>query len=144
MNAVRTNIALRIVATAVMLCAWVVLSNHCALSAVFAVKSASVATVEPGCCKNQPQPGDHDGSCPQLPQGCCKTLKVAMPDAMKIAHASLALVDPNVAAWIVDFTVLLTGECSAATDPGPPPDVPGFAWLVLNQSLLSHAPPSIE
>ena len=141
MNVIRTNFAFRVATVTVAFFAWVMLSNHCALSTAFAVKSSPSAPAEPSCCKNQPKPADGDGPCPQMPQGCCKTLKVAMPDGAKIPQEFVVLVLPVVAEWLVTFTIALPEENRAAPDNGPPPDSPTFAELVLNRSLLSHAPP---
>ena len=141
LKTVCTNVALRTATAIVALFAWMVLSNHCALALMFPVKSSPIAAAEPSCCKGQPRPADGDAPCPQMPQGCCKTLKVAMPDAAKIPQATLTPILPVVAEWFAALALAMPEKRSAITATGPPPDSPTFVELVLNRSLLSHAPP---
>lgn len=138
LNKFHTNVALRTATAMVVLFAWVVLSNHCALALMFPVKSSAVAVAEASCCKGQPEPADGDGPCPQMPQGCCKSLKVTMPDAAKIPLATVA----PVILFFSAFVLVVLAESSPQISGGPPPDSPTFAELVLNRSLLSHAPPA--
>ena len=126
MNALRTSFALRAATVVVAFFAWVVLSNHCALSAAFTVKSSPTAAEEPSCCK-QSKPADEDAPCPQMPQGCCKTLKVAMPDGAKVPQASSLGVVALPIEWPAAFTLALPEPCAAAAATDPPPDSPTFA-----------------
>jgi hypothetical protein len=136
-NSLRTNLALRAVATIVALFAWLVLSNHCALASHFPAPSSA----ESSCCKGHAAPADGNVPCPQFPDGCCKSLKIAMPDSAKIPHATATQLLPIVAEFLVIFALPLPLEVSALAVDGRPPDSPTFAELVLNRSLLSHAPP---
>lgn len=141
MNNIRTSFAVRAFATIVAFFAWVVLSNHCALSAALAHKPAPSANAESSCCKNKPKPADGNAPCPQMPQGCCKTLKVAVPDDAKIPQAAVETFVPVFAEVLAIFAHAQIAKSTSAHDNGPPPDSPTFAELVLNRSLLSHAPP---
>jgi hypothetical protein len=142
-NIIRTSFALRTFAALAAFFAWVVLSNHCALAALLAKLESPAAAAEPSCCKNQPKPADGNGQCPQLPQGCCAKLKIAMPDAAKVPQAVVAAFVPIFAEVLAVIAYTHDAESTAAPATGPPPDVPAFAELVLNRSLLSHAPPAL-
>ena len=139
MNAVRANFALRVATVIVAFFAWLVISNHCALAEMLAVKTAPVSTEERGCCNHHPAPAKDEKPCPPIQQGCCKSLSVVVPDGAKLP-VSLEVVALPVK-WLVVFTLALPKEHRAAPDTGPPPDVPNFVELVLHRSLRSHAPP---
>jgi hypothetical protein len=140
-TAIRTNFALRVATVTVAFFAWMVLSNHCALAEILAMKTAPVPTEERGCCKHHHAPVKNEKPAPPIQQGCCTSLTVIVPDGAKLPVASL----PEVVALPVERLVVLTlappEESSAAPETGPPPDVPGFVELVLHRSLRSHAPP---
>ncbi len=141
MNALRTSFALRAATVTVAFFAWLVLSNHCALAEMLAVKTAPVTAEEGGCCHQNSAPQQHDEKpCPTMPQGCCKSLTVVVPDGAKVPVASLESFTLPVE-WMLVFTVALPEPLDATPATGPPPDSPTFAELVLNRSLLSHAPP---
>ena len=140
MNAIRTNRLLRITIVTMALFGWFVLSNHCALAESLARQARAQA--EGGSCCHQSPGSKHDEKpCPQMPQGCCKTLKVAMPDGGKLPSAATADIAPVVVEIFHALTLAADAEIAAAPDIGPPPDSPTFAELVLHRSLRSHAPP---
>ncbi len=140
MNAIRTNRLLRIAIVTMALFGWLVLSNHCALAESLAPHARAHA--ESGSCCHQSPGSKHDEKpCPQMPQGCCKTLKVAMPDGAKLPLAATADIALVVVEIFHALTLAADAEIAAAPATGPPPDVPSFAELVLHQSLRSHAPP---
>ena len=141
MNAVRTNFALRVATVTVAFFAWVVLSNHCGLAEMLAVKTAPVSTEEHGCCNHHPAPPKDERPSPPIQQGCCKSLTVVVPDGAKLPMASLLEVIALPVEWVLVLTHALPEESRAAPATGPPPDVPGFIELVLHRSLRSHAPP---
>ena len=141
-NAVRTNFALRIATVTLAFFAWLVLSNHCALAEMLAVKTAPVSTEDRGCCNHHPAPAQDQKPRPPMQQECCKSLTVVMPCDAKLPVASwLEIVAPPVE-WLSVVILTLPLASSAAPETGPPPDVPGFTELVLHRSLRSHAPPS--
>lgn len=76
-----------------------------------------------------------------MPQGCCKTLKVAVPDDSKVPQVVVAAFVPVFAEVLTLFAHAHVSGSTTTHDNGPPPDSPTFAELVLNRSLLSHAPP---
>lgn len=141
MNAVRTNFALRVATVTVAFFAWLVLSNHCALAEMLAVRTAPVSAEEFGCCSHHPAPAKDRKPCPPMRQGCCKSLTIVVSDGVKLPAAT-ALENVAVAVeWLPAFTLAVPEENGAEPDTGPPPDVPGFVELVLHRSLRSHAPP---
>ncbi len=141
MNAIRTNSALRAATVTVAFFAWLVLSNHCALAEMLTAKTARIAAEESGGCHHNSAPQQHDEKpCPTMPQGCCKSLTVVVPDGTKVPTVSLESFTLPVE-WMLVFTVALPEPLDATPVTGPPPDSPTFAELVLNRSLLSHAPP---
>jgi hypothetical protein len=121
---------------AVAICSWFAISNHCA----FAALATKTDAASHGCPfhskpKEKPSAGAQ----------CCKILRAVTPVATK--------------SWARDDTKLseadayrgecaLTSACSQPTlvplflDTGPP-RVRSFAELILQRSLLAHAPPSL-
>jgi hypothetical protein len=119
----------------VMLAAWFALSNHCALLAL-----QHVAQAEHQCCHtslpgSSEPPGSHEGV-------CCKTLRaVPLESAVKPANPQTA--DELFAtAWVpsshAGVEAYFAGVVVEAT--GPPRSL-SFAEVVLQRSVLSHAPP---
>jgi hypothetical protein len=119
-----------------MLLGYSVLANHCAL-AMYAAKHAVSASAS--CCAHKTTPTPDPQPCHEMPGGCCKTLKVTTPDAAKAPLPDFALVLPDFTASFSQPPVSLLPAAIPST--GPPPDFPSFVELVLNRSLLSHAPP---
>ena len=140
-NAVRTNFVLRLVTVIVAFFAWLVISNHCALAEMLAVKTAPVSKEERGCCHHHSAPAKDEKPRAPMQQECCKSLTVLVPDGAKLPMASLLEVIALPVEWVLVLTHALPEENRPAPDTGPPPDVPGFAELVLHRSLRSHAPP---
>jgi hypothetical protein len=125
------------------LLAWIVLSNHCAFAQAFGPRTTIGAEVEErGCCPGSDGSQDDQVPCPQMPQGCCKSLKVTTPEMAKVPAVSAAgeLLPVHLESLETPAPCLNPGN-AASFDTGPPCDVPTFAELVLNRSLLSHAPP---
>ena len=141
MNAVRTNFAFRVATVTVAFFAWLVLSNHCALAEMLAVRTAPVSAEKSGCCNHHPTPAKDGKPCPPLQQGCCKSLTIVVPDGVKLPTATALEIVSLPVEWLLAFTIALPEEKRDALDTGPPPDVPGFIELVLHRSLRSHAPP---
>ena len=131
----------RLLLVAAMLLPWLVLSNHCALAEMLAVKTVPASTEEHGCCNHHPAPAKDEKPCPPIQQGCCKSLTVIVPDGAKLPIAASLEVTALPVEWLVVLALALPAEISTAPETGPPPDVPGFAELVLHRSLRSHAPP---
>ena len=142
MKTIRSQHFTRILVGVVTLLGWIALSNHCALAGMLGDmrKAAHAAGESPCCHKKVPVPGK-EAPCQQMPQGCCKTLSVVTPDGAKLPDKAQA----DIVKAPLDFhsvvLILPPEKISAAPETSPPPDSPTFAELVLQRSLLSHAPP---
>lgn len=118
---------------------WALLSQRCGLSQLLKAKQAMA--VEHECCqKNNSQPDNTpiDGS---RTAECCKVLNVLMPDTVKLPDGDVAAQVFDPVEWFVVLSLALSDEGRVCPAFGLPPDVPAFAELVLQRSLLSHAPP---
>ncbi len=126
---------LRAACAMVMLLSWLVLSNHCALGDVS--KDPRAAQMHSACCGNQQPAGEpHDSA----PQECCKSLNV-----LPAVTAKIAVTTPPI---LVDLAALFAAAAVEVEAPrllewmdSGPPRASSFAEIVLQQSLLSHAPP---
>jgi hypothetical protein len=117
--------------------AWLAVSNHCVLAAV---DGSTAMTAAPSC------HGTQDGRAPtkQKKAGdveCCKVLRATLPTLAK------NLMPPNASALAIPayFTALfslteLPPLRPLELDTGPPASI-SFAEVVLQRSLLVHAPP---
>ncbi len=124
----------RSVIVAVMIAAWFVAFDHCALASVFIHPPVAAPGVEH--CAGHSQPEKKQS---QLP--CCKSL-VATAAPAKISagyDTNLFAVQPYPA---VEFALVFShlDAPSAELDTGPP-GLRTFAESVLQRSLLAHAPP---
>ena len=116
--------------------AWIFASNHCALAVV---ESLAKAASEHVCCHS-------DKDAPQLPgysTQCCKALAAPVPNAIAAPAVHLQELQP---AWLQAARAEASAEAPILavgfpTDTGPPRGVLSFALLILNRSLLAHAPP---
>jgi len=137
MTAVRQARWFAAMVTLVAVAAWLVASNHCA----FATIAAHSAKTTHACCHDED--AQHDRSMPTLPQSmeCCDTLKAFVPVQAVAPAASLYELQP---AWIEsEILPNLAAAQSLVIAPatGPPPRAETFVEVVLNRSLLAHAPP---
>ena len=126
--------ALRRFATLLLLAAWFVASNHCALGLM---QGARVAKDHAGCCSHEKQ--QHAPV-----KECCKRLQGLLPTAEKFAAVPPT---PGFAPeWLALFEKMYAGPVgktdAAWFETGPPRETRSFAELVLQRSLRSHAPPS--
>lgn len=119
---------------AIAIFAWIAISNHCAFSAI-----ATTAKAAESACpfhSKPPQPK-------QQPVGiqCCKILRAVVPNAAK----SWARNDSGF--HNVDLPCEAFGGIPDPHNPSPllldtgPPEARTFAELILQRSLLAHAPP---
>jgi hypothetical protein len=131
----RTSI--RCAGVAIAICSWFAISNHCMFAAVM-TKTDSLQTE----CPFHSTPAQKNQKPSQLQ--CCKILRAvvftqtkswARDDAksfdvdLRVEEFALAAPSPNVhASWSLD-----TG----------PPGARSFAELILQRSLLVHAPPAV-
>jgi len=117
------------------ICSWFAISNHCAIAAL-ATKTDPVSTECPFHSKPTKQEKQSTGV------QCCKTLRAVVPAISKSwmrDDANFSGVDlrPEERAGTEYFRTALT---PLSLDTGPP-DAHSFAELVLQRSLLAHAPP---
>jgi hypothetical protein len=113
--------------------AWFFAANHCALAAV---ESLGKQNAEHACCHSD------QGTTEPFPTQCCKALAAPVPQATVAPAVHLDELQP---AWIQASRVQVAAEISmvVAFDTGPPRRSTSFAVLVLNRSLLAHAPPGL-
>jgi hypothetical protein len=117
---------------------WVTISNHCALAAFASERSPS----QTDCCPHHADPAKQQKQ-PDV-QPCCRILRaiVAHPAknptcrAIDIPRADLA------SAELIIFAPPKISVKPNALDTGPPGAF-SFAELILQRSILSHAPPSL-
>jgi hypothetical protein len=140
--------SVRCAGVAIAICSWIAVSNHCAF--------AAVATTGAGCQPVSPHRQDADATqCPfhskpakQKPDPsqlqCCKTLRAVVlaqtktwaRDDAKFFHVDLCVEEFA----LVEF--LPNAQASSSLDTGPP-GARSFAELILQRSLLAHAPPIV-
>ena len=128
---------LRAFVVAVLMTAWLVASNHCAFGLMKpAARTAEAHAVCHNCqslpIKQQPAPGGD--------RECCKALRGLPADSAKVD----VKYDASLFA-LLDFAVMSEPAAQApqttrALDTGPPHSL-SFAELILQRSLLAHAPP---
>lgn len=124
-----------------LLAAWLTLSNHCALAALGQGTASDKSAALRKCCAGKVPAGEETP--PAAPGGmCCKSLRVLPTDTpVKLVQAQ-----ENVLLFELIWTALceapavrlVVGEVARATGP---PRAESFAEMVLQRSLLSHAPP---
>jgi hypothetical protein len=116
--------------------AWISASNHCALAVV---RTLAKPAFEHACChsdKGASQPSGHA-------MQCCKALAAPVPNAIAAPAVQLQELHP---AWLQAARVEASATAPIlaidfASDIGPPRGALSFALLILNRSLLAHAPP---
>jgi hypothetical protein len=111
--------------------AWIFAANHCALAAV---QSLGKQNIEHVCCHSD------QGATEPVPTQCCKALAAPVPQATVAPAVHLDEFQP---VWLQASRVQVAAEILTvvAFDTGPPRRSTSFAVLVLNRSLLAHAPP---
>jgi len=118
--------------------AWFAISNHCVLGAIEVHAGKSVAH----CHDHQSSPVQPSGGDQDSP--CCKTLRATVATPVKASEAQ-----PDTTLFAYDFVSQIHAyddphleRVSYFADIGPPSSYT-FAELVLQRSMLSHAPPSL-
>jgi hypothetical protein len=121
--------------------AWISISNHCALGALIEAKTQA-GMVRMHCHSNQPLPPKKSGD-EEMP--CCKVLRATLASQGKIVHVATKDFLP-IQSWIVAELIFATHAqfplARQELDTGPP-FAGSFAELILQRSLLAHAPPFI-
>ena len=122
---------------ALTICSWIAISNHCALAAV-ATKTDSAQSD----CPFHSKPAKQKQEPSQVQ--CCKILRAVVFTQMKSwarDDAKSFDVDLRVEEFVfVEF--LPNAQASSSFDTGPP-GAHSFAELILQRSLLAHAPPHL-
>ena len=121
----------------VAICSWFAISNHCAFAAV-ATKTDSVQTE----CPFHSTPAKQKQEPSQLQ--CCKILRaVVFAQTKSWARDDAKSFDVDLRVEEVTLVALLPNvQASWSLDTGPP-GVRSFAELILQRSLLAHAPPHL-
>ena len=133
---------LRFVMVLLVAAGWFVLSNHCVLGVGLEMAHAKAAHV---CCENGSTTSAKDHSAPDGTIVCCKAVQAVAQDAAKVDNLK-----PNLAhllfavAWILELE--RQDESRAVLNirgDTLPPSAISFSELVLQRSLLAHAPPAL-
>ena len=121
---------------AVAICSWFAISNHCA----FAALATKTDSVQAGCPFHS-KPAKQEK--PAAGAQCCKILRALAPVAAKSwARNDAKLFDADGYGGEHALTIAYsqTTLVPLSLDTGPP-GVRSFAELILQRSLLAHAPP---
>ena len=129
----------RVFVVVVTMMGWVVLSNHCALGAMVV---RSHADAQSCCAKTRSSGHQEPTQCPSAME-CCKTMRAVVPDVVHVNQPSVWAVVLTFAETLFLFPTPAEDSAPAFADSGPPERASTFSELVLQQSLLSHAPPLI-
>jgi len=121
---------------AITICSWIAISNHCAFATI-ATRTDSVQTD----CPFHSKPAKHKEQSSQVQ--CCKILRaVASVPAKSWARDDTKLSDAD--AYRAEHALAIVYSQTALVplflDTGPP-NAHSFAELILQRSLLAHAPP---
>jgi len=128
--------SMRCVAVAITICSWFSISNHCAFAAM-ARKTNSTQTA----CPFHSKPAKQKEQSSQVQ--CCKILRaVVLAKTKDWARDDAKFSNANVLLEIGAFaTYSLRSIAPLLLDTGPPGHVLSFTELILQRSLLAHAPP---
>jgi len=127
----RTMIAFAVVVT---LGAWFSLSNHCALGAIL---TTAAPASEMSDCPMHPAPANKKPAAKAL---CCKDVRAVIAKCLTANAATLRLIAAHDYATEIGARLRHTAREIEELDTGPPGYF-SFAESVLQESLLSHAPP---
>jgi hypothetical protein len=127
----------RCLIVAIAICSWFAISNHCALAAL----ATNTDSVRAGCPFHS-KPAEQEK--PSTGAQCCKILRAVAPVVIKSwmrddANFSSADLSLEKRACVENSQIALAPR---SLDTGPH-DARSFAELILQRSLLAHAPPSL-
>ena len=126
-----------ILTAVVMISAWLAISNHCVLGAAMTAPKADTSTDECPFHSKPPPPPAKQKQRSDLP--CCKILRaLASAPAKAFTRLTTDFID-----LFPRFVLLAPPKISFAAstlDTGPP-GAHSFAELILQRSILAHAPP---
>jgi hypothetical protein len=131
----RTNTTLRVGLALAILLSWFAFSNRCALGQLLSSRQSNLVQHE--CCdKKIGEP--HRAPAKTEPQDCCKTLDVLSASSAKVLPCGPVVLATML---VFQFAIDPADNHPIATEGTGPPEAASFAELVLQRSLLSHAPP---
>jgi hypothetical protein len=132
-----TTASTRFLVVATMLLAWLVMTNHCALASL---QGHQVAADEVTCCHAKNLAPVKEAPCQEQLE-CCQAVKASLSGKAEAKY--------DASKYTVQLYLLLRVLAAEFTPPAPvvaldhgPPRAGSFAELVLQRSLLSHAPPA--
>jgi len=135
MNAIGRSRIVQLAIVLFIIFSWIAISNHCAFGAVAAQAGAS-----PTACPFHSKPAKQKEQSTEIQ--CCKILRAVVSTAAKSwtrDHTSFSDVDLS-----FERSVLIVTSRNASLplllDTGPP-GARSFAELILQRSILAHAPP---
>jgi hypothetical protein len=126
---------LRSASVAIAICSWFAISNHCA----FAALAATTDSTQAACPFHSKPAKQHQ---PPAQVQCCKILRavvLAKTKSWARDDANFSAVDLCVEEFAL-VALLPNAQASSSLDTGPP-GAHSFAELILQRSLLAHAPP---
>ncbi|HSV63427.1 MAG TPA: hypothetical protein VLH83_08770 [Chthoniobacterales bacterium] len=126
----------RLACALVVVGAWFCLSNHCALGLASAARELP-APPETGGCPMHSSPAKKKAA---LKIPCCKVLRAVVAKCVTASPSPIPVVAPCDYATTIFVQPESTSLEIRALDTGPP-DYFSFAESVLQESMLSHAPP---
>jgi len=122
---------------------WLALSNHCALGLALVENHGNEEASAHDCCASTIP--SHPEPARQSSTPCCKTLRIVSV-APAEAPAWNAICLPGASDDLLAILAkppAFSGASYLFVDTGPP-EVATFAEIVLQRSLLAHAPPSLS
>ena len=128
---------MRCAIVAIAICSWIAVSNHCAFAAV--ATEINKAQTE---CPFHSNPAKQKEQSSQVQ--CCKVLRaVVFAKTKDWARNDGKFFDANFSAQADEFLAYSSRVVAPLLLETGPPGAFSFAELILQQSLLAHAPPSV-
>ena len=128
---------MRCAAVAIAICSWIAVSNHCAFAAV----AAEIDKAQTDCPFHS-KPAKQKEQTSQ--EQCCKDLRaVFFAKTKHCASDDAKFCDANFAVQARIFVVYPSRAVAPMLLDTGPPGAFSFAELILQQSLLAHAPPFV-
>ncbi|HEX4696245.1 MAG TPA: hypothetical protein VH254_01085 [Candidatus Udaeobacter sp.] len=125
----------RSVAVAIAICSWIAVSNHCAFAAVATENDKALPE-----CPFHAKPAKQKEQSSQLQ--CCKILRAVLFAKTKDwARNDAKFCDANFPVLVVALVVHSSRVVAPLLLDTGPPGAHSFAELILQRSLLAHAPP---
>jgi hypothetical protein len=129
------NATTRCAAVAIAICSWIAVSNHCAFAAV----ATEIETAQPECPFHS-KPAKQKEQSSQVQ--CCKVLRaVVFAKTKDWARDDAKFCDANFPVQAGAFVVNSPQAVAPLLLDTGPPKAFSFAELILQRSLLAHAPP---